>query len=43
MQCDEVYDDLGDEDDYECVCDVADNRDVMVTKMTCGILMMGRC
>ena len=42
MQCDdEVYDDVDDDDDYECVCDVDDNDDVMVTTMMCAMLMMG--
>ena len=41
VQCDdEVYDDVDDDDDYECVCDVDDNDDVMVTTMMCAMLMM---
>ena len=43
MQCDdEVYDGVDHDDDYECVCDVDDNDDVMVTTMMCAVLMMRR-
>ena len=37
---DEVYDDVDDDDDYECVCDVDDKDDVMVTTMMFAMLMM---
>ena len=36
---DEVYDDVDDDDDYECVCDVDGNDDVIVATMMCAMLI----
>ena len=36
----EVCDDVDDDDDYDFVCDVDDNDDVMVRTMMCAMWMM---